>query len=52
METRDAALHNVLTVDQWKKVQAKRLAFQELFVQEAAASPNPSAAAAAPRPKP
>jgi len=52
MDTRDAALHNVLTVDQWKKVQAKRLAFQELFVQEAAASPNPSPSAAAPRPKP
>jgi len=52
MEARDAALHNVLTVDQWKKVQQKRLALQELFVQEASASPNPSAAAAAPRPKP
>jgi len=52
MDARDAALHKVLTVDQWKKVQLKRLAFQELFVEEASSSPNPSAAAAAPSPKP
>ena len=52
MDARDTALHEVLTVDQWKKVQLKRRALHEVFVAEATASPNPSAAAAAPKPKP
>lgn len=50
--SRDSALEKVLTVDQFKKVQANRRAFQELFVSQASASPTPSAAAAAPKPKP
>ena len=49
---RDSALEKVLTVDQFKKVLAKRQALQALFVDQASASPTPSAAAAAPRPKP
>jgi len=52
MDERDTALHEVLTVDQWKLAQVKRRAMHELFVAEATASPNPSAAAAAPTPKP
>ena len=50
MDERDTALHEVLTVDQWKLAQVKRRAMHELFVAEATASPNPSAAAAAPKP--
>jgi hypothetical protein len=50
--SRDSALEKVLTVDQFKKVQANRRAFQELFVSQASSSPTPSAAAAAPKPKP
>jgi len=49
---RDSALEKVLTVDQFKKVQGSRRAFQELFVSQASASPTPAAAAAAPKPKP
>lgn len=50
--SRDSALQKVLTVDQFKKVQANRRALQELFVSQASASPTPAPAAAAPKPKP
>jgi len=49
---RDAELEKVLTVDQFKKMQANRRAFMELFVDEASNAPTPAAAAAAPKPKP
>ena len=49
---RDSALEKVLTVDQFKKVQGNRRALQELFVNQASASPTPAAAAAASKPKP
>ena len=52
IDARDLQLEKVLTVDQFKKMQANRRALMELFVNEAGSTPNPSAAAAAPKPKP
>jgi len=49
---RDSSLEKVLTVAQFKKMQANRRALMELFVNEAGSTPNPSSAAAAPKPKP
>lgn len=51
VDARDAELQKVLTVEQWKKMQATRGAFRSLLVDQAS-SPTPSAAAAAPKPKP
>jgi hypothetical protein len=51
VDARDAELQKVLTVEQWKKMQAYRSAFRSLLVDQAS-SPTPSAAAAAPKPKP
>jgi len=51
VDARDAELQKVLTVEQWKKMQATRGAFRSLLVDQAS-GPTPSAAAAAPKPKP
>ena len=51
VDARDAELQKVLTVEQWKKMQATRNAFRSLLVDQAS-GPTPSAAAAAPKPKP
>jgi len=51
IDARDAALEKVLTVDQFKKMQANRRALHDLLLAEATAAPT-SAAAAAPKPKP
>jgi len=51
VDARDAELQKVLTVEQWKKMQAYRAAFRSLLVDQAS-GPTPSAAAAAPKPKP
>jgi hypothetical protein len=46
IDARDAQLEKVLTVQQFKKMQANRRAFMDLFVDEASSTPTASAAAA------
>lgn len=49
LDARETSLEKVLTVDQFKKIQANRKALQDLVLQEATTA---SASAAAPKPKP
>jgi len=45
LDARDAELHRVLTVDQWKQMEVRRRALVDVFVQEASAKPTTSTAA-------